>query len=90
MNCKKMDKLPVNPTLEDIMAVVNGEVYQDFFKESPQRREDGGIDPFTRKGAKVYNDLCYVLRGAAKLAGCGGQEVERIIERLDGIADSED
>lgn len=72
------------PTLEDIMAVVNGGKYEKFFLNEVKKFKDGSREPFTIKGAKVYADLVNILYACARLTE---GDVEDIVETMDGIAD---
>ncbi len=77
----KLDKLKY-PTLEDILAVLNGGKYEKFFLSRPKIDADGHTEDLTAKGAKVYEKLTSILYACARLTG---GEVENIVEELDTI-----
>lgn len=71
-----------NPTLEDIMMLVNGGKYSPFFLQRPKVFKDGSREFFTRKGGKVYGKLVSILYACARLTDVN---VEDIVETMDNI-----
>ena len=72
-----------HPTLEDIMAFVNGGKYERFFLSKPKIFPDGSQKDMTAKGQKVYSALINILYACANLTG--EDEVEQIVSELDDI-----
>lgn len=80
---EKLDKIE-NPTLEDILACVNGGKYDKFFRSRPKEDTEGHREGLTRKGSQVYAKLISILYACARLTG---SNVESIVEDLDNITD---
>ena len=80
-----LDKMET-PTLEDILAVVNGGRYERFFLKRIKTYSDGSRNGLTRRGGKVYGDLVSLLYACARITG---GDVEDIVETLDDIADGD-
>ena len=70
------------PTLEDIMAFVNGGRYDKFFRDRPYEYRDGSREYLTIKGGKVYSKLVSILYACARLTG---ENAEDIVETMDDI-----
>lgn len=82
-SCRKLEAALGSPTLEDVMAAVNGGVYERFFLKRPRKYRDGSRECLTAKGAKVYGRLVSVLYACSMLTE---SSVEDIVEELDMIA----
>lgn len=80
-----LDKLE-NPTLEDILAVVNGGKYEKFFLKRRKEFPDGSREYLTKKGGEVYGRLVSILYAVAR---CTGITMEGIVEVLDDITTEE-
>lgn len=86
-----------HPTLEDILAVVNGGKYEKFFLERRKEFPDGSREYLTEKGGEVYGRLVSVLYAVARCTGIdenynnydGGHTMEDIVEALDDITKEE-
>lgn len=86
-----------HPTLEDILAVVNGGKYEKFFLERRKEFPDGSREYLTEKGGEVYGRLVSVLYAVARCTGIdenynnydGGHTMEDIVEDLDDITKEE-
>ena len=74
-----------HPTLEDILAVVNGGKYEKFFRERPWRFPDGSREHLTKKGGEVYGRLVAILYAVARCTGA----TKDVVERLDDITREE-
>lgn len=76
-----------SPTLEDILAFVNGGKYEKFFLSKMKVDADGYRETMTKKGGRVYGDLVSILYACDRLAGDDAtHSVEDIVEDLDDIA----
>lgn len=82
---KQLDGLE-NPTLEDVMAFVNGGRYDKFFRDRPYKFSDGSKEYLTMKGAKIYGKLVSILYACARLTGA---DAEDIVETMDDIISEE-
>lgn len=80
---EKLDKIE-NPTLEDILACVNGGKYDKFFRSRPKEDIEGHREGLTKKGSQVYAKLISILYACARLTE---SNVESIVEELDQITD---
>lgn len=80
----KLDKLE-HPTLEDILAVVNGGKYEKFFLKRHKEFPDGSREYLTKKGGEVYGKLVSILYAVARCTG----KTEDVVEALDGITTEE-
>lgn len=78
---KQLDGLD-NPTLEDIMAFVNGGGYDKFFRDRPKEFPDGSREFLTKKGGNVYGKLVSILYACARLTDA---DAEDIVETMDNI-----
>lgn len=78
---KQLDGLE-DPTLEDVMAFVNGGHYDRFFRERPKKFPDGSREFLTKKGGSVYGKLVSILYACARMTGV---HVEDIVEEMDNI-----
>jgi len=74
------------PSLEVLLATVNGGKKAKFYLKCVREDSRGELHPFTKKGEKVYEDLKYILRGAAILTDTGKDEIEKIISLMDDVA----
>lgn len=72
------------PTLEDILAFVNGGKYERFFLNKVKVLSDGGIKSMTKKGARVYQSLVAILNACAKVTDT---DLYATVEELDHISD---
>ena len=70
-----------NPTMEDILAFVNGGKYDRFFLERPREFPDGSRKYLTRKGAAVYGRLVSVIYACARCTGVD----EDLVDTMDNI-----
>jgi hypothetical protein len=89
----RLDKLE-HPTLEDILAVVNGGKYDKFFLKRYKEFSDGSREYLTKKGGKVYGRLVSILYAVARCTGIdenynGGYTMEDVVEDLDDITKEE-
>lgn len=83
-----------HPTLEDILAVVNGGKYEKFFLKRRKEFPDGSREYLTKKGGEVYGRLVSILYAVAKCTGIdedcnGGYTMASIVETLDDITKEE-
>ena len=76
----KLDALE-NPTLEDILAFVNGGKYDKFFLGRPKESPDGSRQYLTLKGGRVYGKLVSIIYACARLTGVD----EDMVETMDNI-----
>lgn len=88
-----LDKLE-HPTLEDILAVVNGGKYEKFFLKRCKEFPDGSREYLTKKGGEVYGKLVSILYAVARCTGVdenynGGHTTEDVVEALDDITREE-
>jgi len=79
-----------NPTLEDILAFVNGGRYQKFFLKHPKAYRDGSVEVFTSAGGRVYGELTSLLYAVARLTRMseiykGEYNMGDVVEELDSI-----
>lgn len=85
---EQLDKLE-NPTLEDILALVNGGNYDKFFRDKPREFPDGSREYMTAKGAKAYGRLTCLLYAVHRCANMedysGGYSMDDVVEELDYI-----
>lgn len=84
---EQLDEMP-RPTLEDILAFVNGGNYDQFFLPEPVTLEDGSQEVFTEIGAEAYNHLTALLYAVDRCTDMsstyiGGYTVNDMVERLD-------
>ena len=82
------------PTLEDILAVVNGGKYAKFFLKRRKEFPDGSREYLTKKGGEVYGRLVSILYAVAKCTGIddnytGGHTTDDVVEALDEITTDE-
>lgn len=70
------------PTLEDILAFINGGKYQRFFLKKPKVNPDGTRWALTETGSKLYAKLVSILYAADRCA-VDGITVEDIVNILD-------
>lgn len=89
----RLDKLE-HPTLEDILAVVNGGKYEKFFLKRHKEFPDGSREYLTKKGGEVYGRLVSILYAVAKCTGIdkncnGGHTTDDVVEVLDNITTEE-
>ena len=82
------------PTLEDILAVVNGGKYEKFFLKRRKEFPDGSREYLTKKGGEVYGRLVSILYAVAKCTGIddnytGGHTTDDVVEALDEITTEE-
>jgi hypothetical protein len=89
----KLDNL-AHPTLEDILAVVNGGKYEKFFLKRHKEFPDGSREYLTKKGGEVYGRLVSILYAVAKCTGFnktynGGHTMNDVVEALDDITTEE-
>lgn len=82
------------PTLEDILAVVNGGKYEKFFLKRSKESPDGSREYLTRKGGETYGRLVSILYAVARCTGIdedysGGHATEDVVEALDDITREE-
>jgi len=82
---KKLDELK-NPTLEDLLAVMNDGKYDRFFLRRPREFPDGSRQFMTRKGNKMYDRLTSILYAVARLTDV---DMENTVETLDTIVRDE-
>lgn len=78
------------PTLEDILAFVNGGKYQKFFLKRPKVYHDGSVEEFTTAGARAYRKLVAILYAVDRVTQMtetykGGYTIEGVVEELDSI-----
>ena len=78
------------PTLEDILAFVNGGKYQKFFLKRPKMCPDGSWEVFTPAGARAYGGLTALLYAVDRLTQMtetygGGYDMNGVVEELDAI-----
>ena len=80
-----------NPTLEDILAFMNGGKYDKFFRSRPYVFKDGSKEHLTVKGAKMYRRLISIIFACARAVGNDKimNSAEELVEELDGIAEGE-
>lgn len=83
-----------HPTLEDILAVVNGGKYEKFFLKRRKEFPDGSREYLTKKGGEVYGRLVSILYAVASCTGIdenynGGHTTEDVVEALDDITREE-
>ena len=82
-----------HPTLDDLLAYLNGGRHERFFLKRPRVAEDGSIETLTRKGARLYGRLTTLLYACARTTGMevynGGDTVNDIVEGLDEISEEE-
>lgn len=81
----ELDKIE-NPTLADILTVLNGGKAEKFFLKKAKQDGDGYKQPFTAKGAKLYGALTSILFAVGRLTG---DSTEDTVETLDEIANEE-
>lgn len=79
-----------HPTLEDILAFLNGGRYRKFFLERPKVYPDGSVEEFTTVGARAYRKLIAILYAVERLTQMtemydGGYTIEGVVEELDSI-----
>lgn len=79
------------PTLEDILAFVNGGKYQKFFLKHPKTYPDGSCEEFTPAGGRAYGGLTTLLYAVDRLTQMtetygGGYDMNGVVEELDAIA----
>lgn len=79
------------PTLEDVLAFVNGGRYQKFFLDHPKVDRDGTVEVFTLAGARAYGKLTSLLYAVDRLTQMtemykGGYNMNGVVEELDLIA----
>lgn len=74
------------PSLEDILAVVNGGRYGRFFLKRVKVDAEGRRDGLTQEGARVYGRLVSILYAVARLTD---HDMEDAVETLDGITAEE-
>ena len=79
-----------HPTLEDILAFLNGGRYRKFFLERPKVYPDGSVEEFTAAGSRIYRRLVAVLYAVERLTQMtathkGGYTIEGVVEELDSI-----
>ena len=91
ITAEQLDKLP-GPTLEDLLAVMNGGHYASFFRQRPLVAVHDGretSDHLTRAGAKAYYRLVALLYAVARCTGVGqsGSDctMKGVVDRLDDI-----
>lgn len=87
---ERLDSLG-NPTLEDILAFVNGGKYDKFFRSRPYVFKDGSKEYLTVKGVKMYCRLISIIYACVSAVGSSkiANSVERLVEELDRIAEEE-
>lgn len=78
------------PTLEDILAFVNGGKYQKFFLKRPKVHPDGSVEEFTPAGSRTYKKLTSLLFAVDRLTQMtemynGGYNMSGVVEELDLI-----
>lgn len=78
------------PTLEDVLAFMNGGKYQKFFLKHPKTYPDGSCEAFTPAGARAYGRLTSLLYAVDRLTQMtetynGGYDMNGVIEELDLI-----
>ena len=78
------------PTLEDVLAFVNGGKYQKFFLKHPKVYRDGSAEVFTPAGARAYEGLTILLYAVDRLTCMtetynGGYDMNGVVEELDSI-----
>ena len=78
-----------DPTLEDILALVNNGKYGKFFRDRPYEFGDGSRECMTLKGIRAYIRLTSILFACGRLVGNDELRASMydIVERLDGIAE---
>ena len=79
-----------SPTLEDLLAFVNGGKYQKFFLKKPKVYPDGSVEEFTTVGARAYRKLITILYAVDTLTQMtdtynGGYTIGDVVEELDSI-----
>jgi hypothetical protein len=80
-----------NPTIEDILAFVNGGKYGKFFRSRPYVFKDGSKEYLTVKGSKLYRRLISTIYACVRAVGNEkiANSVEGLVEELDRIAEGE-
>ena len=86
---ERLDSLG-NPTLEDILAFLNGGKYEKFFLIHPREFPDGSRKFMTRKGGKLYGKLTSLVYAVARCTNVDrdyerGHTTEDVVEILDDI-----
>lgn len=78
-----------DPTLEDILALVNNGKYGKFFRDRPYEFSDGSRECMTLEGVRAYGRLTSILFACGGLAGNDELRASMcdIVDRLDGIAE---
>ena len=89
----RLDRLE-HPTLEDILAVVNGGKYEKFFLKRRKEFPDGSREYLTKKGGEAHGRLVSILYAVARCTGIdenynGGHTTEDVVEALDDITREE-
>ena len=89
----RLDRLE-HPTLEDILAVVNGGKYEKFFLKRRKEFPDVSREYLTKKGGEAYGRLVSILYAVARCTGIdenynGGHTTEDVVEALDDITREE-
>ena len=79
-----------HPTLEDILAFLNGGRYRKFFLEQPKVFPDGSVREFTAAGSRIYGRLVSILYAVERLTQMtatheDGYTIEDVVEELDSI-----
>lgn len=78
------------PTLEDVLAFVNGGKYQKFFLKRPKTYPDGSCEVFTPAGGRAFGRLTTLLYAVDRLTQMtetykGGYDMNGVVEELDAI-----
>lgn len=78
------------PTLEEVLAFVNGGKYQKFFLKRPKVYPDGSCEEFTPAGARAYKKLICLLYAVSRLTRMDetydkGYDMHDVVEELDSI-----
>lgn len=78
------------PTLEDLLAFVNGGKYHKFYLKKPKVHPDGSVEEFTTVGARAYRKLITILYAVDTLTQMtethnGGYTIGDVVEELDSI-----
>lgn len=89
ITAKQLDEMKY-PTLEDVLAFVNGGKYQKFFLKRPKTYPDGSCEVFTPAGARAYGKLTSLLYAVDRLTCMtetygGGYDMNGVVEELDSI-----
>lgn len=79
------------PTLEDVLAFIDGGKRRKFFLERPKACHDGSVEVFTPVGGRAYRRLTSLLCAVDRLTQMtetynGGYDMDGVVEELDSIA----